>query len=90
MSGSAHRWRPELALNPIATYETTERDGRIFVTGPTDAVSSNRTPAFVSGLDGDRRFRGAAEEQLRSDGYESPISQLQGPRRSPTEFDSRR
>ena len=32
------------ALNPIPIYETTERDGRIYVTGPTDAPTPTRTP----------------------------------------------
>lgn len=65
------------ALNPIATYETTLRDGRIFVTEPTAAVSPDRTPPSPPDsvvIVGSGAAGAAAAEKLRAHGYEGPIS----------------
>lgn len=65
------------ALNPIATYETTQRDGRIYVTGPTEATSPDRTPPSAPAsvvIVGSGAAGAAAAENLRAHGYEGPIT----------------
>ena len=65
------------ALNPIATYETTERDGRIYVTGPTEAASPVRIPPSAPDsvvIVGSGAAGAAAAEKLRAEGYEGPIT----------------
>jgi apoptosis-inducing factor 3 len=65
------------ALDPIATYETIELDGRIFVTGPIDAMSPDRTPPSPPEsvvIVGSGAAGAAAAERLRAHGYKGPIS----------------
>lgn len=65
------------ALNPIAIYETVERDGRIFVTAPSDATSPERTPPSPPEsvvILGAGAAGAAAAEMLRAHGYDGPIS----------------
>jgi NADPH-dependent 2,4-dienoyl-CoA reductase/sulfur reductase-like enzyme/nitrite reductase/ring-hydroxylating ferredoxin subunit len=65
------------ALNPIATYETIERDGRIFVTGRREAVSPERTPPSPPEsvvIVGSGAAGAAAAEKIRALGYAGPIS----------------
>ncbi|MEZ5176415.1 MAG: FAD-dependent oxidoreductase [Acidimicrobiia bacterium] len=65
------------ALNPIATYETAERDGRIFVTGPREVMSPDRTPPSPPEsvvIVGSGAAGAAAAEQLRAQGYKGPIA----------------
>lgn len=65
------------ALNPIATYQTTERDGRIFVTGLTEATSLHRIPPSPPDsvvIVGSGAAGAAAAEKLRGHGYEGQIS----------------
>lgn len=65
------------ALNPIATFETTERDGRIYVTGPKEAASPNRTPPSEPDsvvIVGSGAAGAAAAEKLRAHGYERSIT----------------
>ncbi|HEX6219707.1 MAG TPA: FAD-dependent oxidoreductase [Acidimicrobiia bacterium] len=65
------------ALNPIATYATTERDGRIFVTGSRDAMPPDRTPPSPPEsvvIVGAGAAGAAAAEKLRTHGYEGPIT----------------
>ncbi len=64
------------ALNPIAVYEPSERDGRIFVTGPVDPPAMDRTPPSspVSVVIVGSGAAGAtAAETLRRLGYANPI-----------------
>ena len=65
------------ALNPIAVYDTTERDGRIFVTGvstPTMAERKPPSPPEPVVIVGSGAAGAAAAEQLRTRGYEGPIA----------------
>lgn len=65
------------ALNPIATYETIERNGRIYVTGQTEAVSPDRTPPSPPDsvvIVGSGAAGAAAAEKLRAYGYEGSIA----------------
>jgi apoptosis-inducing factor 3 len=65
------------ALNPIPVYETTERDGRIFVTGPTDAPTPTRTPPSPPEsvvIVGAGAGGAAAAEALRRHGYDGPVT----------------
>ncbi len=65
------------ALNPIPVYETTQRDGRIFVTGPKERSGDRPTPpsspesVVIVGSGG---AGAAAAETLRRHGYTGPIS----------------
>jgi NADPH-dependent 2,4-dienoyl-CoA reductase/sulfur reductase-like enzyme/nitrite reductase/ring-hydroxylating ferredoxin subunit len=64
------------ALNPIPVYETTERDGRIYVTGPsTREPSRPEPPAAPSSvvIVGSGAAGATAAEALRRLGYEGPI-----------------
>jgi NADPH-dependent 2,4-dienoyl-CoA reductase/sulfur reductase-like enzyme/nitrite reductase/ring-hydroxylating ferredoxin subunit len=64
------------ALNPIPTYETTERDGRIFATGPLDVASKAPSPPTSPGsvvIVGSGAAGAAAAETLRRLGYANPI-----------------
>ena len=69
------------ALNPIPTYETTERDGRVFVTGlkersekkPTPPSSPDSVVIVGSGAAG-----AAAAEALRRYGYNGPVTLVGG------------
>jgi NADPH-dependent 2,4-dienoyl-CoA reductase/sulfur reductase-like enzyme/nitrite reductase/ring-hydroxylating ferredoxin subunit len=65
------------ALNPIPTYHATERDGRVYVTGPVEAPSVVRTP--VSNPEsvvivGAGAAGAIAAETLRRYGYTNPIT----------------
>ena len=65
------------ALNPIPVYKTTERDGRIFVTGPTDAPAPKRTPPSTPEsvvIVGAGAGGAAAAEALRRHGYDGPVT----------------
>ncbi|HET9261213.1 MAG TPA: FAD-dependent oxidoreductase, partial [Acidimicrobiia bacterium] len=65
------------ALSPTATYQTIERDGRIFVTGPKEEMSPDRTPPSPPDsvvIVGSGAAGAAAAEKLRAHGYEGPIS----------------
>jgi nitrite reductase/ring-hydroxylating ferredoxin subunit len=65
------------ALNPIPVYETTERDGRIFVTGPTAAPKPKRTPPSPPEsvvIVGAGAGGAAAAEALRRHGYDGPVT----------------
>lgn len=64
------------ALNPIPVYATTERDGRIYVTGPTDAPAPKRTPPSSPEsvvIVGAGAAGAAAAEALRRYGYDGPV-----------------
>lgn len=65
------------ALNPVRVYEPTERDGRVYVTGPVDAPIPARrppvTPATVV-IVGSGAAGAAAAETLRRLGYSNPIT----------------
>ena len=65
------------ALNPVRVYEPTERDGRVYVTGPVDAPIPERrppvTPATVV-IVGSGAAGAAAAETLRRLGYSNPIT----------------
>lgn len=64
------------ALNPIAVYEPSERDGRIFVTGPVEPPAVDRTPPSSPDsvvIVGSGAAGATAAETLRRWGYENPI-----------------
>ena len=65
------------ALNPIPTYQATERDGRVYVTGPVEAPTVVRTP--ISNPEsvvivGAGAAGAVAAETLRRYGYTNPIT----------------
>ena len=65
------------ALNPIPTYQVTERDGRVYVTGPVEAPVMERTP--ISNPEsvvivGAGAAGAVAAETLRRFGYTNPIT----------------
>lgn len=65
------------ALNQIPTYQATERDGRVYVTGPVEALVVARTP--VSNPEsvvivGAGAAGAVAAETLRRFGYTNPIT----------------
>lgn len=65
------------AFNPIATYATIERDGRIYVTGLAESVTPDRTatsPPDSVVIVGSGAAGAAAAEQLRAHGYKGPIT----------------
>lgn len=65
------------ALNPIAIYATTEREGRIFVSGPTEAATPKRAPSSPPEsvvIVGSGAAGAAAAETLLSYGYQGPIT----------------
>jgi NADPH-dependent 2,4-dienoyl-CoA reductase/sulfur reductase-like enzyme/nitrite reductase/ring-hydroxylating ferredoxin subunit len=64
------------ALNPIAVYEPSERDGRIFVTGPVEPPAMDRTPPSQPSavvIVGSGAAGATAAETLRRLGYENSI-----------------
>ncbi|MGH8915649.1 MAG: FAD-dependent oxidoreductase [Acidimicrobiia bacterium] len=64
------------ALNPIAVYQPTERDGRIFVTGPVESPPPERTPPSEPSsvvIVGSGAAGATAAETLRRLGYSKPI-----------------
>ena len=65
------------ALNPIPVYETTQRDGRIFVSGPKERSGDRPTPPSSPDsvvIVGAGAAGAAAAEALRRYGYRGPIS----------------
>jgi NADPH-dependent 2,4-dienoyl-CoA reductase/sulfur reductase-like enzyme/nitrite reductase/ring-hydroxylating ferredoxin subunit len=65
------------ALSPIPVYETTERDGRVYVTGPVDSPTEVRTPRSNPEsvvIIGAGAAGATAAETLRRYGYTGPIS----------------
>ncbi|MGH3649804.1 MAG: FAD-dependent oxidoreductase, partial [Acidimicrobiia bacterium] len=65
------------ALNPIPVYETTLRDGRVFVTGPAERSDEKPTPPSSPDsvvIVGAGAAGAAAAEALRRHGYRGPIS----------------
>lgn len=65
------------ALDPIPVYETTQRDGRVFVTGPKSRIDARPTPPSVPAsvvIVGAGAAGAAAAEALRRHGYEGPLS----------------
>ena len=65
------------ALNPVRVYECTERDGRIYVTGPIEApVPEREAPLPPSSvvIVGSGAAGAAAAETLRRLGYAGPIT----------------
>ena len=67
------------ALNPITVYETAERDGRLFVTGPREkTVPVRRPPSPPESVVvvGSGAAGAAAVETLRRHGYTGPITMI--------------
>ncbi|HJU80981.1 MAG TPA: FAD-dependent oxidoreductase [Acidimicrobiia bacterium] len=65
------------ALNPVPVFETDEKEGRVFVTGPKARSEQRPTPASTPGsvvIVGSGAAGAAAAETLRRYGYEGPIS----------------
>ncbi|MGH8870871.1 MAG: FAD-dependent oxidoreductase [Acidimicrobiia bacterium] len=65
------------ALNPIRVYEPSERDGRVYVTGPVDAPIPDRVPPVTPTsvvIVGSGAAGAAAAETLRRLGYANPIT----------------
>jgi NADPH-dependent 2,4-dienoyl-CoA reductase/sulfur reductase-like enzyme/nitrite reductase/ring-hydroxylating ferredoxin subunit len=65
------------ALDPIPVYRTNERDGRVFVVGPEEAVVPPRTPPSAPDsvvILGAGAGGAAAAEALRRYGYDGPIT----------------
>ena len=65
------------ALNPIPTYNATERDGRVFVTGPVEVPTVVRTPISNPAsvvIVGAGAAGAVAAETLRKHGYTNPIT----------------
>ncbi len=66
------------ALNPISTYDIGVREGRIYVTGPTEKTATEQPvppelPESVV-IVGSGAAGAAAAEKLRAHGYEGPIA----------------
>lgn len=64
------------ALNPIPVYQPTERDGRVYVTGPIEPSAAERTPTYIPTsvvIVGAGAAGAAAAEALRRFGYANPI-----------------
>lgn len=64
------------ALNPIRVYQPSERDGRVYVTGPIDAPVPERQPPVTPEsvvIVGSGAAGAAAAEKLRRLGYEGPV-----------------
>jgi len=65
------------ALNPITVYDTAVREGRVYVTGPSQTSHAKpappRAPESVM-IVGSGAAGAAAAERLRAHGYEGPIS----------------
>jgi len=67
------------ALNPIPVYDTTVRDGRVFVTGPKERETGGPTPPVAPEsivIVGAGAAGAAAAEALRRYGYTGPISMI--------------
>lgn len=67
------------ALNPLKFYRPTERDGRVFVTGPVDAPIVDRQPPVVPEsvvIVGSGGAGAAAAEMLRRLGYMGSVSMI--------------
>lgn len=65
------------ALNPIPVYKATERDGRVYVTGPVDSPKEVRTPPSSPEsvvIVGAGAAGATAAETLRRFGYANPIT----------------
>ena len=65
------------ALNPIPIYEASEREGRVYVTGPVDVPAAVRTPASNPEsvvIVGAGAAGATAAETLRRLGYVNPIT----------------
>ena len=65
------------ALDPIPTYVATEREGRVYVTGPTEAPTVVRTPPSSPDsvvIVGAGAAGAVAAETLRRSGYLNPIT----------------
>ena len=65
------------ALNPVACYAVSQRDGRVFITGKREPVVSLRKPARVPAsvvVVGAGAAGGCAVETLRAEGYEGPVT----------------
>lgn len=64
------------ALNPIKVYQPTEREGRVYVTGPIEAPNPVRRPPVTPDsvvIVGSGAAGAAAAEMLRRLGYEGPV-----------------
>jgi apoptosis-inducing factor 3 len=64
------------ALDPIRVYQPSERDGRVYVTGPIDAPAQVRRPSETPEsvvIVGSGAAGAAAAEMLRHLGYERPV-----------------
>jgi len=68
------------ALNPVACYQVSQRDGRVFITGkrePMVSLVSLRKPATAPAsvvVVGAGAAGGCAVETLRAEGYEGPVT----------------
>lgn len=65
------------ALSPIPVYQTTERDGRVYVSGPVDSPKEVRTPPSSPAsvvIIGAGAAGATAAETLRRHGFTNPIS----------------
>ncbi len=67
------------ALNPLKVYESAERDGRVYVTGPVDAPVPDRKPPVTPEsvvIVGSGAAGAAAAEMLRRLGYTGPVTMI--------------
>ncbi len=67
------------ALNPLKVYEPSERDGRVYVTGPVDAPIPDREPPVTPEsvvIVGSGAAGAAAAEMLRRLGYTGPVTMI--------------
>jgi apoptosis-inducing factor 3 len=67
------------ALNPLKFYQPTERDGRVFVTGPVDPPTIDRQPPVAPEsvvIVGSGGAGAAAAEMLRRLGYAGSVSMI--------------
>jgi apoptosis-inducing factor 3 len=65
------------ALDPIPVYQPTERDGRVYATGPVERPAAKRTPTSMPEsvvIVGAGAAGAAATETLRRFGYANPVS----------------